>query len=275
VYGWRLLAGTWRTVAPARLAEIAAAAPTGEARERAAVDLASAGPAALPHLRRLLGESADPCVRAACAQGLGDQADYGGVDGLIQALRDDSPLVRARSSEALSKLLRRDLRFPVQGKPEARSQAIARIEKTWKDLCRWSAVEYLKKNLQLAYFYDRHTGELFEGPASTTGAVETPSGPYKGMPAGVRAHVFTCGKDADEQDRFIAYLSISAPDLRKHGVALAGTPASPAEREEPLVICRPGEDHWVYANSPEGLKFVEEATRRCAGKGRMRACRPE
>jgi len=59
------------------------------------------------------------------------------------------------------------------------------------------------------YFYDLNTKELFAVPAETRPPIETASGPYQGMPAGVKAHVFMQG----ERDYFIGYLETAVDAL--------------------------------------------------------------
>lgn len=44
-----------------------------------------------------------------------------------------------------------------------------------------------------AYYFDLNTGKVFVGPADATAPIETPSGPYKDEPAGVRIYIFACG----------------------------------------------------------------------------------
>lgn len=43
------------------------------------------------------------------------------------------------------------------------------------------------------YFLDLNTGEIFVGDMQAIPPVQTPSGPHEGEPAGVVAHIYTCG----------------------------------------------------------------------------------
>src|SRR5690606_5765079 len=45
----------------------------------------------------------------------------------------------------------------------------------------------------MMYYYDLNEGRLIQVMSDQPAPVETASGPHDGMPAGVRAHVYTCG----------------------------------------------------------------------------------
>ena len=66
-----------------------------------------------------------------------------------------------------------------------------------------------------AYFFDLTTGKLFTGMSDRLPPVEVRSGDHvDGMPAGVRAYVFSCGNCGDEQSRTIGYLETFTPKVR-------------------------------------------------------------
>jgi hypothetical protein len=274
-YGCWLWASGRPTLSPAVLAERALAAPTEDERQRATVDLAGMGSAGLADLRRLLQQSKDPAVRASSAQALGDLRDYESIDLLMQFLDDETPLVRARAQTALSHLLRRDLHFPVEGSASERSQAAAGVRKTWEQIRMLSLLEPIKAGKALTYFYDRNTGQLFEGLSEAEGLIEAPSGPYRGRPAGARASVFACRAGDKSEQRFVGYLMVPEDIVRKHGENIVGRPAAGGGPAAAIVLCRPGEDRWVYVDSPEGQAIKAEVLRRCQGKGELRACFPD
>jgi len=269
-YGWRLLVGRTGSLSPEALARQALTADGADERQRAAVDLSGAGKAAAPHLRRVLRESNDPAVRAACAQGLGDVRGYEAMDLLLDLLGDEDALVRSRAVKAISRLLRRDLRFPVQGSAADRGKAQAAIRQVWEEIRDSPLLEHIRAAKSLVYYYDRNTGRLFEAPEDSPALIETASGPFRGRPAGALASVFACGDCGDPAQRFVGYLTVPEEVARKHGEKIAGTPPSD---EGQVVICRPGEDRWVYLGTPEGEAIAGEAVRRCRGQA-PNPCRP-
>jgi hypothetical protein len=274
-WGWRLFWGRSGTLPPEVLAERALWDETEEEREKAAVELAGTGDAGIAELRRVLRESHDWAVRASCVQALGDLHDYESMDLLIQALGDETTLVRARAEQAISRLLRRDLRFPVQGPAPERARALAAIRERWDYICAHALLEHIKAGKPLAYFFDRNTKQLFEGAADADGLIETPSGPYRGRPAGAQASVFSCGDCGDAAQRFVGYLIVSEKAARKYGEKIVGSPPrDEAESAGLVVISRPGDDYWVYLQSPEGERITAEAAKRCGSKGPPVPCLP-
>lgn len=119
----------------------------------------------------------------------------------------------------------------------------------------------------MSYFYDLNTKELFAVPASTIGPIETESGPYQGMPAGVRANVYCCGPLVKGAETFIGYLEVpteSVPeDLRPGDVDL-----SDDSEKNDLLIRRPDGDSWRLSSSPEGQEIMNELRTHC-GKGKQ------
>jgi hypothetical protein len=270
-YGWRLLWSRWGDSSPETLAGRALTAESAVERQQAAVDLASAGQPALAHLRRVLGESDDPDVRAACVQGLGDLRDYESAEVLIDLLGDRQLLVRARAEKAISRLLRRDVRFPVEGSAAARTNAQNAVRETYQQLCAAGLLEHLKAGKSLAYYFDRNSKQLFEAPEESEALIEAPSGAFRGRPAGARANVFSCGDCGDPAQQFVGYLLVPAEDARKRGENIVGSP--PPSDDELMVICRPDEDRWFYFGTREGDAITAEASRRCRNHAAV-LCRP-
>src|SRR5262249_48036328 len=87
LYGFRYLGGE-RTASTDELARLALTAPSPQARELAALELAGRGAGALPQMRRVLAESDAPVVRAAMIQALGAQYDFESMPQLLPALED-------------------------------------------------------------------------------------------------------------------------------------------------------------------------------------------
>jgi len=110
---------------------------------------------------------------------------------------------------------------------------------------------------KMAYFYDLNTNELIEVPAGTTGPVETDSGPYRGMPAGVRANVYSCGPLMEDTEMFIGYLEVpleAVPeDQRPPGMKI-----DPEVESTDFVIRRPTDDQWYNPDTEPGLAIFRE-----------------
>lgn len=111
-----------------------------------------------------------------------------------------------------------------------------------------------------AFFYDQNTKELFVA-AAEPGPIETESGSYEGGPAGVRAHVFACGRCVEKDKRFIGWLSRPAPNA--------------SGDEEALVIKRPHDPDWVSINSTEGARIVAESHLKCGQTATVNYCHPD
>lgn len=110
--GW--FAGDGAAVpAPDILLQKALRTPTDEAAERAALQLAQAGPAAAPQLRRLAREAADPQLQAIGLQGLGQAKDWDGMPAVLEALVSPDEIVRGRALTAAGQILGRNY-APVQ-----------------------------------------------------------------------------------------------------------------------------------------------------------------
>ena len=123
------------------------------------------------------------------------------------------------------------------------------------------------QDIVMGYFYDQNTKELYTMPADTAVPMERPSGPINGEPAGVRAHVFACGKCADEANRFIGYIEKPLPPEDR--------PPPDDPRSEVSLIKRPEDNKWVESDSREASAIVQEVFNRCTGGVRANFCRPE
>jgi HEAT repeat protein len=119
-----------RVPTPDELAQAALEADAPEDRELAAVTLSQLGKPAREQLLRVLGESPQPEVRAACIRGLAEQWYYGCVPLLLDTLEDDSHLVREQAGEAVQHLLRADYGYRADA-PLAERRAVAKRLREW------------------------------------------------------------------------------------------------------------------------------------------------
>lgn len=132
VFGLRQLVGQSK-LGPRDLADLALSAPTVTAREKAAIELARCGKDSIELLRRVFMASSTPEVRAAAAQGLGHQRDVDSLPHLIDAMEDESPLVRGRAGVAVKRIVGLEVPFRAEGRLEERQKAVAFFRKFWKE----------------------------------------------------------------------------------------------------------------------------------------------
>lgn len=135
------------------------------------------------------------------------------------------------------------------------------------------------------YYYDLSNGELFSGPSNQLPPIETPSkGTIGGQPAGVRAHVLSCGECSNPKDRYIAYLESFTPEGKKAMLEPViptdpskGPPMTPMEREVGHIFARPNQEGgWVSATTEEGMKIMTEARSPCPDPNRFpHECLPD
>jgi hypothetical protein len=119
-------------------------------------------------------------------------------------------------------------------------------------------------------------GRIAEVPASLEGPLATPTGPYRGMPAGVRAIVFSCASCGDPAEQFVAWLETPSQAIQRSGQALPPRPPSDIDEyagNSLLVIRTPHDDRWHYFDSDAGRQIVSVALQRCEGKV-LRHCEP-
>jgi len=137
----------------------------------------------------------------------------------------------------------------------------------------WNRPQEAPEPQTMAYFYDLNTNELFVLPADTAGPAETESGPYNGMPAGVRAHVYCCGPLVKDAETFVGYLEVPTEavpeDQRPPGLEL-----SEESEDDDLLIRRPDGDAWHLISSPEGRKIMNDVRARCGEDENLTYVRP-
>jgi HEAT repeat protein len=136
-----VLVGTvlWRFVprgqaTPAQLAERALTAATPAEQAAAAAELAGRGEAARLHLRKLMNESQNENVRALAMDGLGGLLDYKSADTLLDAMHDESLLIRTRAGAAMGRIIGFDRRFDATASPEEREKVIKQVRSDWEFL---------------------------------------------------------------------------------------------------------------------------------------------
>ena len=106
--------------------------------------------------------------------------------------------------------------------------------------------------IEKEWYYDLNTGKLFVAQVGQTPPIEAPSGPLpNGMPAGIRAYVFSYSLKPDKQsERFIGFLETADSN--------AGTISNDIKRWEHGKLIRTIEDaNWYQADSPEGRAILQ------------------
>lgn len=137
--------GCQRPPSPAELAQKALEAASPEEQELAAVELAQLASdneqkpplreEAREHLRRVLAESQSPPVRLACIRGLASEWDYQSMPALLDALDDESELVRSDAAMAVERMMSVTLKgfgYQYNDPPAKRAPAIKRIRQDWE-----------------------------------------------------------------------------------------------------------------------------------------------
>jgi uncharacterized protein (UPF0147 family) len=138
--------GCQQAPSPADLAQEALQAASAEDQELAAVKLAEVAndqqldrqvcDEAQQELRRVLGESRSPTVRAACIQGLASLWDYESMPAFLDALDDPSEVVRGPATVSIEWMMSVSLKnfgYDYRGPPATRTAAIERIRQYWEE----------------------------------------------------------------------------------------------------------------------------------------------
>ncbi|MFW5682584.1 MAG: hypothetical protein ACOC1G_06215 [Phycisphaeraceae bacterium] len=140
------------------------------------------------------------------------------------------------------------------------------------------------------YFLDLNTGEIFVGDMQAIPPIETPSGPYEGEPAGVVAHIYTCGDceknyagmQADEVQRSgakIAYLTKHTPEGKRTIERMQSGEVSPEEMgEEDMyfseMVGEPDGDRWYSMDEDPEAQQLYENLPDCPEGEQLRQCFP-
>ena len=139
------LFGCQKAPSPDELAQRALQAATPEEQEQAAVELARVAnddqlrrplrEKAKEHLRRVLAESQSAPVRAACLQGLSSLWDYESMPAFLDALNDESDLIRSRAAATVERMMSLDLAglgYRYDDPPAKRAAAVKRVRQDWE-----------------------------------------------------------------------------------------------------------------------------------------------
>jgi len=148
VHGWGLFRRGERLASPDELAEQALHAESPQKQEIAAFELAQLGKEAKQQLRRVLGESSLPQVRAECIRGLAAQWDFDSMETFLDALDDQSPLVRGRASAAVQRMMSVNVDFPHKAPPEEREPVVKHLRQRWQSMQDSGILESWKKRLE-------------------------------------------------------------------------------------------------------------------------------
>lgn len=116
------------------------------------------------------------------------------------------------------------------------------------------------KEYKKEWFYDLNTGKLFVAESDVVPPIDAPSGALpNGKPAGVRAYVFSYAYEPNETNRFIGFLEIPNPEVKKEGPEFISSGASGAKRwGQGRLIRRVDDEQWVPADSIEGQAILRE-----------------
>ena len=138
--------GCQRPPFPAELAQKALEAASDEEQELAAVELAQLASdneqkpqlreEAREHLRRVLAESQSAAVRLACIRGLASEWDYQSMPVLLDALDDESDLIRGDAAMAVERMMSVDLQgfgYQYNDPPAKREAASKRLRAHWEE----------------------------------------------------------------------------------------------------------------------------------------------
>ena len=110
-----------------------------------------------------------------------------------------------------------------------------------------------------AWFYDVNVGKLFTSKANQTIPASSPWGPLaNGLPAGVKAHVFSYSVEPNESQLFIGYLEKPDPNFQPSEPDSVKLGTSGAKDWAKSRLIRRLEDkQWYPANSTEGRVILQ------------------
>jgi hypothetical protein len=140
------ISGCQRPPSPAELAQKALEAASDEEQELAAVALSQLASdneqkpqlreEAKEQLRRVLAESQSPPVRIACIRGVASEWDYQSMSVLLDALDDESDLIRSGAAMAVEQMMSVDLvafGYTYNDPPAKRKAASKRLRAHWEE----------------------------------------------------------------------------------------------------------------------------------------------
>ena len=198
---------------------------------------------------------------------VGDQES---TEQLIDGLGDESESVRIAAQRGLEDVLKRKIYFDVAASAADRDRALGEVRAMWQNIKDRDLFEVAKERMPIQYFYDLNTEEIFEARAGMA-PIETSSGSYEGMPAGVRAVVFACRDCGD--DRYVAWLQAPIVELKRYGVAYDSAGVGGEPEKSDLAIRSPDGGKWVPLAAP-AAEAITTAARRCDDRPTPLYCRP-
>lgn len=133
-YGWRWIFSEPPRQSPEQLAQVALTASTPQERQEAAVALVPLGHSAVEPMVRVLSESPSPEVRATMIQGLSMERDFDSMPAFLNALDDESVLVRTRAAGAVQRLLQIDVGYRADAPRQKRLAAIKVFREEWEKM---------------------------------------------------------------------------------------------------------------------------------------------
>ena len=181
-------------------------------------------------------------------------------------------MVRKEARDALENTLNFKIYFDPTAAHDKRGKQVAAVRQTWENLVARDLVKDVRRRWPLEYYYDLNTGELFEDKAGL-GPIETASGPYGSMPAGVIAVVFACRECGDTEDRYVAWLEVPLAVLKKHGVPFSAAGISGGGRADAIMIRTPEGGEWVM-HGTEAADAITDAAKRCGEQVTPIVCQP-
>ena len=110
------------------------------------------------------------------------------------------------------------------------------------------------------WFYDPNTGKLFVAESDDVSPIDATLGTLPSQKrASVKAYVFSYADEPNETNRFIGFLEIPNPAVKKEGLDSGGSGASGAKRwGKGRLIRRVDDEQWVPADSNEGQAILKE-----------------
>ena len=135
---------------PQQLVEQALNWPTAVERKTAAIELSQRDDVPVESVRSVFRQSESAEVRAAAVQGLGRVRDVDTLPELIDAMEDESPLVRGRAGAAVRRIVGLNYEFRALDPPEERAKAVAFYRKFWKEARGSKFVEFMKDPSRVA-----------------------------------------------------------------------------------------------------------------------------
>ena len=119
------------------------------------------------------------------------------------------------------------------------------------------AVTTTVKEYKKGWFYDPNTGKLFVAESDTVPLIDASSGGERRAP--VKAYVFSYAYEPNETNRFIGFLEIPNPVVKKERLESIGSGASGAKQwGQGRLIRRVDDEQWVPADSNEGQAMLKK-----------------